>query len=98
MRLWANNVRLVLTPVKLQFREVQGSCRDEIAAAIERLRARGVSVVSVRDITNEVHEVAPGWSLETIGAAVRRDARGAGDWAQPLPLERVGFAKYRITR
>ncbi len=95
--LWANNVRLALASFKLPFREVRGSCREEIADAIERLRARGVQEVTVRDITNEVHEIAPEWSLETIGAAIRRDARGAGDWSTPLPLERSGFARFRIT-
>ena len=94
--LWANNVRLALAPFKLPFRETRGSCREEIADAIERLRARGVQEVTVRDITNEVHAVAPEWSLETIGAAIRRDARGAGGWVSPLPLERCGFARYRI--
>ena len=94
--LWANNVRLALAPFKVPFREVHGSCREEVADAIERMRARGVQEVTVRDITNEVHEVAPEWSLETIGAAIRRDARGAGDWASPLPLGRCGFARYKI--
>ena len=96
MRLWANNVCLTLDPIKLAFREPDGSCRQAVAAALHRLKAKGVVTVSIRMITEEVHAVGLSWSLETISAAVRREARGVRVWAEPLPLERVGAAKYRI--
>lgn len=94
--LWPNNVRLALPAVKLVFREQSTSARVAVSAAIERLKARGETVLSVSEIVAEVLEETDEWSHATLSKTLRRELTDPYYRMKKLPIERAGYGKYRI--
>jgi len=74
----------------------QGSCRDEVAAALSALSARdGRSVFTVRDVDDETVVAGTPYAETTVFKTVQR-MKGAPKRPPIIQLERAGGEGFRI--
>ena len=75
---------------------VQGSCRDDVAAALSTLSARdGRSVFTVRDVYDEMVTAGTPYAETTVFKTIQR-MKGAPKRPPMIQLERAGGEGFRI--